>query len=127
MSDHFSEPPPTGRGGRRTCQMFVVAILLLGVGVLAALAWRFLEDMPVDYADIEDHFKYGSTGGERESGFSYWIWKALPSVCADQFPSEGGKSEPSAIWSIFSPTCTVSSPRAASWPTAGFTLCRKQT
>ena len=32
------------------------------------LALRFSADRPVTYADIEEHFKYGSTGGERESG-----------------------------------------------------------
>ena len=25
-----------------------------------------------------EHFKYGSTGGEHEMGFPYWIWRALP-------------------------------------------------
>lgn len=45
---------------------------------MASLAWQFLEDTPVDYADIEDHFKYGANGGERESGFPYWIWTAVP-------------------------------------------------
>ena len=30
---------------------------------------------------IEDHFKYGSTGGEHVSGLPYWIFQALPQVC----------------------------------------------
>ena len=61
-----------------------VLLLVVTAGVL--LAMRFLEDEPVRYADDEDHFKYGSLGGEREAGFPYWIWKALPRVCAAQLP-----------------------------------------
>ena len=64
-----------------------MAVVLI-LGVVASLAWRFGEDTPVDYADLEDHFKYGSTGGERESGFPYWIWMALPRVCGDKLPGE---------------------------------------
>lgn len=58
--------------------------------VLGAYLWqRFGTDRPTDYADIEEHFKYGSTGGERESGFPYWIFQALPQVCRDHLPGEG--------------------------------------
>ena len=41
------------------------------------------------YEGIEDHFKYGSTGGERESGFPYWIFQAMPQVCAHHLPGTG--------------------------------------
>ncbi|MGH7230549.1 MAG: c-type cytochrome [Nitrospiraceae bacterium] len=82
----------TNHTPRRACRVFLFAIALLLVGALAALAWRFGADTPVDYAGIEDHFKYGSTGGERESGFPYWIWKALPRVCEDKLPD--GKQFP---------------------------------
>ncbi|GKS57375.1 hypothetical protein YTPLAS18_09020 [Nitrospira sp.] len=51
-----------------------------------SLASRFLQDEPVRYADDEDHFKYGSLGGEREAGLPYWVWRALPMVCADHLP-----------------------------------------
>jgi|APFre7841882724_1041349.scaffolds.fasta_scaffold09640_2 mono/diheme cytochrome c family protein len=72
-----------------------VLAVLLAVPTLAALAlgvwvWqRFAGDVPVEYADIEEHFKYGSTGGERESGFPYWIFQALPQVCAEHLPGKG--------------------------------------
>jgi hypothetical protein len=36
------------------------AVLLALYGV-----WRLRRDEPVTYAAIEEHFKYGSTGGER--------------------------------------------------------------
>ena len=57
-----------------------------------ALALRFSADRPVVYQAIEDHFKYGSTGGERESGFPLWIFKALPQVCAEHLPGKGYQS-----------------------------------
>ena len=50
---------------------------------------RFLPDEPVAYPDPVEHFKYGSTGGERESGFPYRIWQALPTVCAEHLPGPG--------------------------------------
>jgi hypothetical protein len=43
----------------------------------------------VDYASINDHFKYGSIGSEPASGIPYWIWKALPELFADKLPGKG--------------------------------------
>ena len=58
--------------------------------VFGLYAWqRFTSDEPVVYADIEEHFKYGSTGGEHESGFPYWIFQAMPQVCAQHLPGPG--------------------------------------
>ena len=59
--------------------MFLGVVALLAIG-FSYLAWRFTRDDPVTYADPEEHFKYGSTGGERESGIPYWIWKVLPKM-----------------------------------------------
>jgi len=70
-----------------TLLAIVVGIPLL-IGIM--LAMRFLPDRPVTYANIEDHFKYGSTGGERNAGFPLWIWKTLPVVLADKLPPNGG-------------------------------------
>jgi mono/diheme cytochrome c family protein len=58
--------------------------------VLGAYLWlRFGADTPVEYAVIDEHFKYGSTGGEHESGFPYWIFQALPQVCSQHLPGPG--------------------------------------
>lgn len=66
----------------------LVLVVLLAVLVLVAyLGWRFLPDRPVVYAEAGEHFKYGSTGGERNWGFPYWIWRAAPVVCADLIPN----------------------------------------
>jgi len=72
-----------------------VLLLLLALPVIAvigfgAYAWsRFGGDETVVYADAEEHFKYGSTGGEHESGFPYWIFQAMPKVCARHLPGPG--------------------------------------
>ena len=55
---------------KRKCVVVFLTLFIMIAGVLIALAVRFLADKPVDYADIEEHFKGpGSTGGERASGF----------------------------------------------------------
>ncbi|HJR75675.1 MAG TPA: hypothetical protein VJ805_01845 [Nitrospiraceae bacterium] len=74
-------------------------LFIMVAGVLIALTVRFLTDRPVDYADAEEHFKYGSTGGERASGFPYWIWKTLPSVCERELPE--GKQFPGQELKVF--------------------------
>ena len=56
----------------------LIAVVYLGV--------RFQRDDPVVYADPVEHFKYGSTGGERESGLPYWIWKVLPKMFPEYLP-----------------------------------------
>ncbi len=55
---------------------YLVSPLLLGNGA-------------VKYADINDHYKYGSIGGEAANGIPYWVWKVLPVVFADKLPGEG--------------------------------------
>ncbi|MFZ1805299.1 MAG: hypothetical protein WAU05_15325, partial [Nitrospira sp.] len=67
-------------------KVLCLTTLFLFMTIASLLAARFLVDEPVRYADDEDHFKYGSLGGEREAGFPYWIWKALPRVCAAHLP-----------------------------------------
>ncbi len=65
--------------------------LSVAILVLAGL-WafkRFGSDRPVVYADPVEHFKYGSTGGERNMGFPYWVFQVMPEVCADLLPGKG--------------------------------------
>ena len=66
--------------------------LVIGIPLLIAIlaAMRFLPYRPVSYVNIEDQFKYGSTGGEQNFGLPYWIWKALPVVFADKLPPNRG-------------------------------------
>jgi mono/diheme cytochrome c family protein len=83
------EPDEVEQTVKKKCVVVFLTLFIMIAGVLIALAARFLADRPVDYADIEDHFKYGSTGGERASGFPYWIWKALPRICEAELPGGG--------------------------------------
>jgi mono/diheme cytochrome c family protein len=76
--------------------------LVGAIFVLGAAVWlyaRFTADRPVDYADIQDQFKYGSIGSE--PGGSIFnavggllppqpIFAVLPQVCSDRLP--GGYS-----------------------------------
>ena len=67
---------------------------LIFIGVIAAIAlwlvWPFITNNgPVYYADDEEHFRYGSIGGEDSDGFPYWVVKVLPTAFADKLPGEG--------------------------------------
>ncbi len=74
-----------------------LVLTALGVGVVAVL-WVIVSinsDRPITYANIEDHFKYGSIGSEPGGSLlspiggvlpPYWVFTALPSVCRDKLP-----------------------------------------
>jgi mono/diheme cytochrome c family protein len=68
----------------------VVLIIVLAVGLIR----RLTSDVPVVYDDIENHYKYGSTGGERSSGLQpgfgipYWIWVILPELFPEHLPDQ---------------------------------------
>jgi mono/diheme cytochrome c family protein len=67
--------------------VIIVAILVtVSIYLVSPL---FLGNGAVKYADIEDHFKYGSIGGEAANGIPYWVWKVLPIVFADKLSGEG--------------------------------------
>jgi mono/diheme cytochrome c family protein len=87
--DAVDEATARHRFSRKLWRGWIVASGLLAVAVLVAIvvaAFRFLPNRAVTYDAIEDHFKYGSTGGEVNLGFPYWIWQALPLLCADYLP-----------------------------------------
>ena len=62
----------------------VPTLLLIGIGIYGISLLR--QNTPVVYADPAEHFKYGSTRGEMESGLPYWIWQVLPKVCGQHLP-----------------------------------------
>ncbi len=68
----------------------VVLLVVLGGG--AYLAARLTDDEPVTWESDADHFRYGSTGGERgfgkQFGFGipYWVWVALPELFPENLP-----------------------------------------
>lgn len=67
----------------------ITTVLIVGV----ILVWPLVgKNGPVEYTDIDDHFKYGSIGSDVTNGLPYWIWKALPVVFPDKLPGEGYQS-----------------------------------
>jgi len=67
-----------------TVLLVLPTLALIGVAIYGAML--LTEDEAVEYGDIREHFKYGSTGGERASGFPYWIFQAMPQVCSRHLP-----------------------------------------
>jgi len=74
------------------CKYIVLLLIVLALIMAASVVWRFSVDRAVSYSNIEDHFKYGSTGGERTSGFPYWIFAVLPEICPQYLPGNGYQS-----------------------------------
>ena len=74
----------------RNWKILVGAFLAVLLLLVAYLAFRFLPVRAVTYDSMEDHFKYGSTGGDLVTGIPFWIWQAMPLVCADTLSSVAG-------------------------------------
>jgi len=72
---------------RHAWWLFATLVALTVLLALAYAAMRFLPNRPVVYDTPEEHFKYGSTGGEVNLGFPLWIWQAMPLLCADFLPA----------------------------------------
>jgi processive rubber oxygenase RoxA-like protein len=68
-------------------QALLIALALLGL-VVFYLWGRLTSDVPVRYHSGVDHFKYGSTGGERSSGIPLALWKVMPKVCPEHLPGQ---------------------------------------
>jgi hypothetical protein len=85
MADTF-EQNVRNKAWRWRVPLLVVATIL--VVITLYFAARFTRDAPVVYSDPEEHFKYGSLGGERESGIPYWIWKVLPKMFPEYLPGK---------------------------------------
>lgn len=84
-----TSPPSTSKCGHGFYFWAIVAVVSL---LVLGAAIRFLPDRPVTYDDPVDHFKYGSTGGERNMGFPYWLFQILPEVCPEMLPGKGYES-----------------------------------
>src|SRR5688500_1888617 len=89
---------PASKGGRRVLAAAVLALLIFGI----YMAVRLNRDEPVTYAAAEDHFRYGSTGGERDAGVPYWLWKVLPVMFSEYLPDP--KQGLASLGFVFDPT-----------------------
>jgi hypothetical protein len=85
MADAPDQPAGSRRWKWRAVLLAIVGLFIIGCLYLVG---RFTRDEPVTYTNPEDHFKYGSTGGERESGIPYWIWKVLPKMFPEYLPGK---------------------------------------
>src|SRR5260370_5033220 len=77
---------------RRLVFWFLVLVLLLIVLAGIYLYWRLNRNVPVDYADDREHFKYGSVGSEG-GHLPDRSWKVLTRVFPDPLakrPGAGG-------------------------------------
>ena len=86
MADPIPTPPPKPI----VWWWRILVLVVVGLVIIAAysLLGRLTLDKPVAYADAEEFFKYGSLGGERESGIPYWIWKVLPKLFPEYLPGK---------------------------------------
>ncbi|MCV0424121.1 MAG: cytochrome c [Roseibium sp.] len=75
---------PLGRIVRLLILLWGV-VFLLAIILLATVAGRFMSSGPTVYADIDDHFRFGSIGAETASGLPYRVWKALPFLFPEHF------------------------------------------
>jgi mono/diheme cytochrome c family protein len=67
--------------------LWISAALVSLAVVLAAYAlWRVSIDEAEAFADPVAHFKYGSTGGDRNFGLPYQMWEAMPVLFRDLLP-----------------------------------------
>ncbi len=79
------------RRAKKSFWVFVIVVIIIAVAVY--FLWSLKWNAPVAYADIEEHFKYGSIGADDiTTGIPYWIWKVLPVMFADKLPGEGYES-----------------------------------
>jgi hypothetical protein len=78
-----------GKKWLKPIMIFAAVIVVLVAAVLFIL--RGL-NRPIDYADIIDHFKYGSIGSEAHNGIPYWVWKVLPDMFPEKLPGKGYES-----------------------------------
>jgi hypothetical protein len=74
--------------------LLFLAALIVGICVLR----RISDNSTPHYADIVEHFKYGSIGAEPSSGIPYAIWKVLPTLYPDEF---NGRDDYSAFGFLY--------------------------
>jgi mono/diheme cytochrome c family protein len=80
---------PVENAERKRVKIVLFILLVVLIALAAYLYWAFNPNRPVDYADIQEHFKYGSIGSEPANGIPYWIFKVLPEMFPEKLPGQG--------------------------------------
>lgn len=84
-AQHAGAPAHEGRRRWRRLQRGIAgAASLLGVALL--LSYRYSPNRPVEYEGIEEHFKYGSIGGDTENGLPLRVVQILPRLFPEYMP-----------------------------------------
>ncbi len=80
------------RISKRQAIIGAVVILALLIAVVGHGLWYYLLRQAPDtvYAAPEEHFKYAAIGLSVDRRVPYYIWKVLPTICADQLPQPRG-------------------------------------
>lgn len=83
----------------KTKLVFAALALALLIAVVAATAWyKLFREVPQEFANAEERFKYGSIGTEESAGVPYWIWVVLPRVFPEYLPGPGGYTSLGVVW-----------------------------
>ena len=77
-----------GEGGRIGAA-FLAGVLVLSVTGVAYGMSRYRFDQPVVYDSLEEHYKYGSIGGDVENGLPLEVMKVLPRAFPEYLPPGG--------------------------------------
>lgn len=72
----------------RNGTIFLVIFIVLAF-LVTLVFFKYIPDAAIDYADINEHFKYGSIGSESVNGIPFWIWKVLPDMFPEKLPVAG--------------------------------------
>jgi mono/diheme cytochrome c family protein len=67
-----------------------IATLAAALVLVCAAGIRAEQSDESVFANIDEHFRYGSIGTEERVGLPYWIWRALPIVFEDKLPKRPG-------------------------------------
>jgi mono/diheme cytochrome c family protein len=75
---------------RRRRRVLIVLLIMFVIGTY--WYWRIVPQPAEEYADIAEHFKYGSIGADnRERGIPVRLWQVLPELFPEHLPG-GGKA-----------------------------------
>ncbi len=98
LTDEVRTSPVDERQQKDRRHLIVSLVVLAVILLVGSLVGRFRADVPVDYDDPVEHFKWGSIGSEPGGSLinaaggllpPYEIFKVMPQICPEMLPGEG--------------------------------------